>query len=112
MGDFFIRRPIVAMVISILIVLLGLFALNSVPVEQYPNITPPSINITANFSGASAVSVEQAVATPIEQKMNGIENMLYMRSTNTSDGKMSLSVTFDVGTDLDNANILTQNRVK
>lgn len=112
MGEFFIRRPIVAMVISILIVLLGLFALNSVPVEQYPNITPPSINITANFSGASAVSVEQAVATPIEQKMNGIENMIYMRSTNTSDGKMSLAVTFDVGTDLDNANMLTQNRVK
>ena len=112
MGDFFIRRPIVAIVISIFIVLLGYLALQKVPVAQYPDITPPTIKISANFSGANALNVEEAVTTVIEQKVNGVENMLYLRSTNTSDGNMALTVTFDVGTNLDNANMLTQNRVK
>jgi len=110
MGEFFVRRPIVAMVISIIIVLLGLLALQKTPVSQYPDIVPPVVKITTNFTGANALNVEQAVATPIEQKVNGVENMLYMKSINTSDGALTLEVTFDVGTNLDNANMLTQNR--
>ncbi len=110
MGEFFVRRPIVAMVISIIIVLLGLLALQKTPVSQYPDINPPVVKITTSFTGANAMNVEQAVATPIEQKVNGVENMLYMKSINTSDGACTIEVTFDVGTNLDNANMLTQNR--
>ncbi len=111
MADFFIRRPIVAMVISIILVLIGILSLRQVPVSQYPEITPPEIQVSTTYPGANAVNVEQAVATPIEQQVNGVEKMLYMRSINASDGTMSLRVTFDVGTDLDIANVLTQNRV-
>lgn len=110
MGEFFVRRPIVAMVISIIIVLLGLLALQKTPVSQYPDIVPPVVKITTSFTGANALNVEQAVATPIEQKVNGVENMLYIKSINTSDGACTIEVTFDVGTNLDNANMLTQNR--
>ncbi len=110
MGEFFVRRPIVAMVISIIIVILGLLALQKTPISQYPDINPPVVKIITSFTGANALNVEQAVATPIEQKVNGVENMLYMKSINTSDGACTIEVTFDVGTNLDNANMLTQNR--
>ncbi|MBL7854076.1 MAG: multidrug efflux RND transporter permease subunit [Cyclobacteriaceae bacterium] len=111
MSEFFIRRPIVAMVISILMIIMGLITLRGIPISKYPDITPPMIQITTSFNGANAVNVEQAVATPIEQQVNGVERMLYMKSTNAADGSMTLAVSFEVGTDLDNANMLTQNRV-
>src|SRR5512138_2045378 len=111
MANFFIRRPIVAIVISILMVLMGLFSLKGLSIEQYPFLAPPSIRVTATYPGASAVAVEQSVATPIEQEVNGVESMIYMQSSNTSDGRMLLDVSFAVGVDQDKANVLTQNRV-
>ncbi|RLA16386.1 MAG: hydrophobe/amphiphile efflux-1 family RND transporter [Gammaproteobacteria bacterium] len=111
MAEFFVRRPIVAMVIAIIIVLVGLISLSRLPVAQYPEITPPLVNVSATYQGASSVDVEQSVATPVEQKVNGVEDMIYMKSTNSSDGRMSLEVSFEVGTDLDMANVLVQNRV-
>jgi HAE1 family hydrophobic/amphiphilic exporter-1 len=111
MADFFIRRPIVAIVIAIITVLLGLNSLRGLSFEQYPFLAPPTIRITATYPGASAVAVEQSVATPIEQEVNGVEGMIYMKSSNTSDGRMQLDVNFQVGTNQDMANVLTQNRV-
>ena len=111
MANFFIRRPIVAIVISILLVLMGLFSLKGLSIEQYPFLAPPSIRVTATYPGASAVAVEQSVATPIEQEVNGVDKMIYMKSSNTSDGRMQLDVNFEVGVDQDTANVLTQNRV-
>src|SRR6187397_3467892 len=111
MASFFIRRPIVAIVISIMIVLLGLFSLKGLSIEQYPFLAPPTIRIISTYPGASAVAVEQSVATPIEQEVNGVEWMNYMKSSNTSDGRMQLDVNFEVGTNQDMANVLTQNRV-
>ncbi len=111
MAEFFVRRPIVAMVIAIVTVILGLVALQGLPVAQYPEITPPMVSVTTTYTGANATNVEQSVTTPIEQKVNGVEDMLYMKSINSSDGKMTLEVSFEVGTDLDMANVLTQNRV-
>src|SRR5688572_4462941 len=111
MSEFFIRRPIVAMVISILMVIIGLITLSGIPISKYPDITPPMIQVTTTFNGANAVNVEQAVATPIEQQVNGVEEMLYMKSINAADGSLTLQVSFEVGTNLDNANMLTQNRV-
>ena len=99
------------MVIAIVIVIVGLVALGRLPVAQYPEITPPMVTVSATYTGASAVNVEQSVATPVEQKVNGVEDMIYMKSINSSDGRMNLEVSFEVGTDLDMANVLTQNRV-
>src|SRR3954467_2639911 len=111
MANFFIRRPIVAIVISIIMVLMGLFTLKGLSIEQYPFLAPPTIRVTATYPGASAVAVEQSVATPIEQEVNGVEKMIYMKSSNTSDGRMQLDVNFQVGVDQDMSNVLTQNRV-
>jgi len=111
MSELFIKRPIFAMVISILIVILGLLTLQKTPIAQYPEIVPPSIQVTANYTGADAISMEQSVAAPIEQQVNGVEDMIYMKSINNNSGVTQSTVSFDVGTDLDKANMLTQNRV-
>jgi hydrophobic/amphiphilic exporter-1 (mainly G- bacteria), HAE1 family len=111
MSEFFIRRPIFAMVISILIVIMGLLTLRGIPVSKYPEITPPMVQVSAAYNGANAVNMEQAVATPIEQQVNGVEGMIYMRSVNANNGSTVLQVSFEVGTDLDKVNMLTQNRV-
>src|SRR5881409_2355167 len=111
MAEFFIRRPIVAIVIAILMSLLGAFSLTGLSFEQYPFLAPPTIRITATYPGASALAVEQSVATPIEQEVNGVEGMISMQSSNTSDGRMLLDVNFSVGIDQVKANVLTQNRV-
>src|SRR6266576_6433248 len=111
MANFFIRRPIVSIVLSILIVLVGVVVIRGLSVEQYPFLAPPNIRVTANYPGASAEAVEGSVATPIEQEVNGVDRMIYMKSSNTSDGRMLLDVNFEVGTDQDTANVLTQNRV-
>ena len=111
MAEFFVRRPIVAMVIAIIIVLVGVVALGGLPVAQYPEITPPEVSVSATYTGANAEAVEQSVATPLEQKVNGVENMLYMKSVNSNDGTMTLTVSFEVGSDLDMSNVLVQNRV-
>jgi HAE1 family hydrophobic/amphiphilic exporter-1 len=111
MARFFIDRPIVAIVISILTVLLGLVAMIGLPIAQYPDIVPPLIQIQGNFPGADALTVEQSVATPLEQQMNGVEDELYMQSVNANDGTITLRVTFDVGTDRNADQINAQNRV-
>jgi len=111
MGIFFVNRPIVAMVIAIVTVIVGLVSLGTLPIEQYPNITPPMVRVNAVYTGANALNVEQSVATPLEQQINGVENMIYMKSINSNDGTMSIQVSFDVGTDPDMNTVFTQNRV-
>ena len=111
MSKFFIGRPIVAIVISILTVLFGGIVIGGLSVEQYPFLAPPNIRVTATYPGAAAEAVEQSVATPIEQEVNGVDRLIYMKSSNTSDGRMLLDVNFEVGTNQDTANVLTQNRV-
>jgi hydrophobe/amphiphile efflux-1 (HAE1) family protein len=108
----FIDRPILATVISVFITLLGLGALVVLPVAQYPEIVPPTVQVTTSYPGASAQVVSQTVATPLEQEINGVENMIYMSSQSTGDGKLTITVTFRIGTDLNVAQMLTQNRVQ
>jgi multidrug efflux pump subunit AcrB len=108
----FIDRPILATVISVFVTLIGLGALIILPVAQYPEIVPPTVQVTTSYPGASAEVVSQTVATPLEQEINGVEDMLYLSSQSTSDGKPTITVTFRVGTDLNVAQMLTQNRVQ
>ncbi|HEY5744098.1 MAG TPA: multidrug efflux RND transporter permease subunit [Terrimicrobiaceae bacterium] len=107
----FIDRPIFAAVLSILIVLIGSIAYQSLPVAQYPEVAPPTIAVRASYPGASPQVIAETVATPIEQEVNGVEDMLYMSSQSTNDGVMTLTITFKLGTDLDKAQVLVQNRV-
>ncbi len=110
MAKFFINRPIVAMVISIVMVIVGVLAMVQLPIAQYPELAPPEILVQATYVGADAQTVEQSVATPIEQEMQGVDNMIYMNSVNDSTGLMRLRVTFDVGTDPNTDQILSQMR--
>ena len=111
MAEFFIRRPIVAMVISILTCIVGLISLSRLPISEYPNVSPTLIQATTTYRGAAAEAVMESVATPIESKVNGVDKLLYMQSINSNDGKMTLNITFDVGTDVDIMQVNAQNRV-
>src|SRR6202047_3629588 len=109
---FFIDRPRFATVLSIFVTLLGLGALAVLPVAQYPEIVPPTVQVTTSYPGASGDTVARTVATPLEQQINGVENMLYLSSQSTGDGNLAITVTFRIGTDLNVAQMLTQNRVQ
>src|SRR5436309_5043936 len=111
-AHFFIDRPIFATVLSIVFVIVGGVALTQLPIAQYPEVAPPTISVTATYPGANAKVVADTVATPIEQEVTGVENMIYMSSRCTNDGQMTLDVTFALGTNLDMAQVLVQNRVK
>lgn len=111
MSRFFINRPIFASVISIIIVLAGIVSFTSLPVAKFPQVAPPTVQVSAVYPGANAQVVAESVATAIEQEVNGVENMLYMSSTSANDGSYTLQVTFELGTDMDMATVLVQNRV-
>ena len=110
-SKFFIERPIFSAVISIVIVIAGTVSIGALPVAQYPEITPPTVEVSANYPGANAQVVAETVAAPIEQEVNGVENMIYMSSVSANDGSYTLTVSFEVGTNLDFAQVLVQNRV-
>lgn len=110
-SHFFIKRPIFACVIWIIVLIIGFISYFSLPIEQYPQVVPPTIVISASYPGANADTISKTVATPIEQEVNGVEDMLYISSQSTNDGSMSLTVTFKLGTNLDTAQVLVQNRV-
>ncbi len=110
MSRFFIDRPIVAIVIAILTVIGGVVMIQRLPISQYPDIVPPMIQISATYTGADAITVEQSVATPLEQQMNGVQDMIYLKSINANDGSMTLQVSFEVGTDVNLDQVFAQNR--
>src|SRR5512134_670471 len=110
-SKFFIERPVLANVIAILMVVIGAVALYGLPVAQYPDVVPPTVQVTTRYPGASARTVIDTVALPIEQQVNGVEGMIYMQSFAASDGTYTLTVTFAIGTDLNFAQVLVQNRV-
>lgn len=110
-SHFFIDRPIFATVLSVVIVILGLVAMSQLPIAQYPDVAPPTVQVTTSYPGANAITVAETVATPIEAEVNGVERMLYMSSKCTNDGQMNLDVTFELGTNIDSAQVLVQNRV-
>ena len=109
-SKFFIDRPIFATVLAILMVLVGIITVKSLPVAQYPNITPPTVMVSASYPGADAETIAKVVGEPIEQQVNGVEGMMYM-SSNSSAGSYSLTITFENGTDLDEASVKVQNRI-
>ena len=111
MGSFFVRRPIVAIVMSLILVIIGLVSMLGLPTAQFPNIVPPEVQVRATYTGADAQTIEQAVATPIEQQMSGVDNMNYMYSVNANNGAMTLTVNFDIKTDANTDQILSQMRV-
>ncbi|MEM9104660.1 MAG: efflux RND transporter permease subunit, partial [Pseudomonadota bacterium] len=111
LSRFFIERPKFALVISIIASLVGVIAIYLIPIAEYPDITPPQVVVTANYPGADSGLIEKAVAIPIEEQVNGVENMLYMASTSSNAGTYQLTVTFEVGTDPDIAAVNVQNRV-
>ncbi len=111
LADTFIKRPVTAIVISLVIVILGIVCVFTLPVNQYPNITPPAVSVSANYTGADAITVEQTVATPIEEAINGTPGMEYIQSNSTSTGQVSINTTFKVGTNIDIATLNVQNRV-
>ena len=110
-ADTFIQRPVTSIVISLVIAILGTICIFTLPVNQYPKITPPAVSVSANYTGADAITVEQTVTTPVEEAINGVHGMEYIQSNSTSTGSMSVSTTFKVGTNVDIATLDVQNRV-
>src|SRR5262245_24764906 len=111
LSRFFIDRPIFAAVLSIIIALAGLLTLRALPLSEYPEVVPPTVQVTAIYPGASPETIAETVAAPLEQAINGVEKMLYISSQSTADGRLTITVTFELGANLDDAQVLVQNRV-
>src|SRR5437867_7257040 len=109
---FFVDKPIFAAVLSVLVFVAGLISIFALPISEYPEVVPPSVVVRAQYPGANPKVIAETVATPLEQEINGVENMIYMSSQNTSDGALKLTVTFKIGTDIEQAETQVQNRVQ